>query len=53
MLTSRTRPLLLRHRATLGSGNHVLVDGRPWNTGDVARDVEAAAGAGTRLVESD
>jgi uncharacterized protein YcbX len=53
ILTSRTRPLLLGHRASLGSGNHVLVDGRSWNTAEVAGDVEAAAGAGTRLVESD
>src|SRR5580765_8258811 len=42
IMTARTRPLLLRHRATLGSDNHLLVDGRPWNREDVARDVEAA-----------
>src|SRR4051794_20387051 len=53
VVTSRTRPLLLRHRAILDAGNLVLVDGRPWNSDDVARDVEAAAGPGTRLVESD
>lgn len=53
IMTARTRPLLLRHRAKLGFGNQVLVDGRPWNSEDVARDVEAAAGTGTRLVESD
>jgi hypothetical protein len=29
------------------------VDGLPWTGEDVARDVEAAAGAGTRLVQSD
>jgi uncharacterized protein len=52
IMTARTRPLLLRHHATLGTGNQVLVDGRPWNAEDVARDVQAAAGAGTRLVES-
>jgi uncharacterized protein YcbX len=52
ILTARTRPQLLRHHATLTSGNHVLVDGRPWNAEDVARDVEAAAGPGVRLVES-
>ena len=51
-MTARTRPLLLRHRATLGSDNVVLVDGVPWTSADVARDVEAAAGAGTRLVQS-
>jgi uncharacterized protein YcbX len=53
VMTARTRPLLLRHRATLGSNHEVLVDGRAWDSGDVARDVEKAAGAGTRLVESE
>ena len=52
IMTARTRPLLLRHRATLGSDDLVLVDGRPWTTTEVARDVEAAAGAGTHLVRS-
>ena len=52
IMTARTRPLLLRHRATLASDHQVLVDGRPWNTADVARDIESAAGPGTRLVES-
>ncbi len=53
VVTARTRPLLLRHHATLAAGDQVLVDGRLWNAGDVAEDVETAAGAGTRLVESD
>ena len=52
IMTARTRPLLLRHRAKLGTDNVVLVDGVPWTSADVARDVEAAAGAGTRLVQS-
>ena len=52
IMTARTRPLLLRHRATLGTDNVVLVDGVPWTSADVARGVEAAAGAGTRLVQS-
>jgi MOSC domain-containing protein len=52
IVTARTRPLLLRHHAGLGSGNQVLVDGRPWNSEEVAREVEVAAGPGTRLVES-
>jgi uncharacterized protein YcbX len=51
IMTARTRPLLLRHRATLGSDNVVLVDGVPWTSADVARGVEVAAGAGTRLVQ--
>lgn len=51
VMTARTKPLLLRHRATLGADNQVLVDGRLWTGEDVGRDVEAAAGAGTRLVQ--
>jgi uncharacterized protein YcbX len=51
VMTARTKPLLLRHSATLGADNQVLVDGRPWTAEDVARDVEAAAGAGARLVQ--
>ena len=51
VITARTRPLLLRHHATLGTDHRVLVDGRPWNAEDVARDVEEAAGPGTRLVQ--
>ena len=53
IITARTRPLLLRHRATLGSGDQVFVDGRPWTAEHVASDVEEAAGAGSRLVQSD
>jgi hypothetical protein len=49
VMTSRTRPLLLRHEATLTSDNQVLVDGRPWDSEEVARDVEAAAGANLTL----
>ncbi len=53
IMTARTRPALLRHRATLGEGGEVLVDGRPFTDESVAKDVEAAAGAGARLVEAE
>src|SRR4051812_31910397 len=53
LVTARIRPLLLRHRATLGAGDEVLVDGRPWTAAEVARDVVAATGPGMHLVESD
>jgi len=53
VVTARTRALLLRHHAALIEGDRILVDGRPWDSADVARDVEAAAGPGTRLVKSD
>jgi uncharacterized protein YcbX len=53
VVTSRKRPRLLGHRATLGPDGEPLVDGRPWRAEDVARDVEAAAGDGARLEPSD
>lgn len=53
VVTARRRPRLLGHRAVLGSDGEPLVDGRPWNTPDVARDVELAAGPGARLFRHD
>ncbi|MDB4948866.1 MAG: domain containing protein [Gemmatimonadetes bacterium] len=50
LLTARTRPRLLGHHASLGSDGEPLMDGRPWDSAEVARDVEEAAGAGARLV---
>jgi len=52
-VTSRTRPRLLLHQATLGPMDEVLVDNRPWKSAEVRRDVEAAAGPGATLVASD
>ena len=52
IFTARTRPGLLRHRAMLAGNGDVLVDGRPWDAAEVSRDVEHAAGAGTRLIRS-
>ena len=49
IVTARSRPLLLGHRATLSSSGVPLVDGRPWGSPEVARDVRLAAGAGARL----
>ena len=49
VVTSRTRPRLLAHRAVLGPDGEPLVDGRPWRSAEVARDVEKAAGRGARL----
>jgi MOSC domain-containing protein len=49
IVTARSRPLLLGHRATLSGSGEPLVDGRPWDSPEVARDVRLAAGAGARL----
>jgi uncharacterized protein YcbX len=53
VVTSRSRPALLSHRGTLGPDGEPLVDGRPWATPEVDRDVEAAAGPGARLVRAE
>ena len=49
IITARTNPLLLGHRGTLSASGEPLVDGRPWDSPEVARDVRAAAGPGARL----
>ena len=53
VVTSRSQPRLLLHRATLGPDDEPRVDGRHWNAPDVANDVEEAAGSGARLVRGD
>ena len=53
IVTSRSHPGLLSHRGTLGPDGEPLVDGRPWASPEVGRDVEAAAGRGARLVRGD
>lgn len=50
VVTSRARPKLLLHHATLGPDGEPRVDGRPWRDPDVASDVEVAGGPRTRLV---
>ena len=52
ILSARTRPQLLGHRATLDAEGDVLVDGLPWRSPEVAARVEAAAGAGAHLVQA-
>lgn len=53
VVTARTRPKLLGHHASVGATGETLVDGRPWRSAEVGRDVERAAGAGARLVAHD
>lgn len=53
IVTARTRPALLGCRATSGPDGEPRVDGQPWRSGDIALAVEAAAGKGARLVESE
>lgn len=53
VVTSRSKPKLLGHKATLGDGGEPLVDGHAWSEAVVAEAVRAAAGEGARLVRYD
>ena len=53
VVTSRARPKLLLHRATLGADGEPRVDGRPWRDGSVADDVVQAVGGAAALVRDD
>jgi uncharacterized protein YcbX len=52
VVTSRSRPRLLGLHAVLGPDGEPLVEDRAWTDPWVAGAVEAAAGAGARLVRS-
>src|SRR3954463_6661867 len=52
IVTARTRPRLLGHRATLDPGGSAQIDGRPRDAPESQQAIEAAAGPGTRLVSS-
>jgi uncharacterized protein YcbX len=49
LVTSRTQPRLLLHRARLGRDGEPRVDDRPWRDQEVAADVARAAGPGAHL----
>jgi uncharacterized protein YcbX len=54
VITSRSHPRFLGHKATLGTDGEPLVDGRPWTSAKVAADVKAAARASSaRLVKDE
>lgn len=53
VVTARTHPRLLAHRAVLGPGGEPLVDGLPWTSPGIASEVRAIAGVGARLVRDD
>ena len=53
VITARSRPRLLVHRATLGADGEPLVDGRPWTSREVTTEIENAAGPGARLVRDE
>jgi uncharacterized protein len=52
-ITSRSHPRFLGHKGTLGADGAPLVDGRSWNSPEVAAEVVDIAGPGARLVRYD
>jgi uncharacterized protein YcbX len=53
VITARTHPRLLGHRATLDASGEPLVDGMPWTGPDARRRVSDIVGARSRLVRDD
>jgi uncharacterized protein YcbX len=53
VVTARTHPRLLGHKAILDSAREPLVDGRPWRERSVLADVQRIVGAGVRLVRDE
>jgi hypothetical protein len=50
VVTSRSHPRFLGHKAMSDATGAITVDGRPWQSPEVDADVEAIAGKGARLV---
>jgi hypothetical protein len=50
VVTARTRPRLLGHRARAGRDGVVTIDGRPWYDPAIVAAVTAIAGSGAQLV---
>ena len=50
VITSRSHPRFLGHKGTLGADGEPLVDGRAWNSPEVATEVEEIVGQGAKLV---
>ncbi|HZF07652.1 MAG TPA: MOSC N-terminal beta barrel domain-containing protein [Thermoanaerobaculia bacterium] len=53
VITSRTHPQFLGHKGSLGPQGEVLVDGRPWDSPEVAAQVAVLGGPCARLVRDE
>jgi hypothetical protein len=53
VITSRSHPRFLGHKGTLGPDGEPLVDGRPWESPEVAAEVVGIGGRGAKLVRYD
>jgi uncharacterized protein YcbX len=50
VITSRSHPRFLGHKGSFGTHGEIMVDGRPWESPEVAAEVAGIAGPGARLV---
>jgi hypothetical protein len=53
VVTSRSHPRFLGHKGSLSAAGQPIVDGRPWESPEVAADVVAIAGRGAKLVHDE
>src|SRR5258706_5479370 len=53
VVTSRSHPRFLGLKSTLEPDGEPMVNARPWRSPEVAREIEAIAGPGARLVRLD
>ena len=53
VITSRSHPRFLGHKSSLGVDGVITVDGRPWDSPEVAAEVEDIGGPGAKLVRYD
>ncbi len=50
VITSRSHPHFLGHKGSLGPHGEIMVNGRPWNSPEVAAEVVDIGGPGAKLV---
>jgi uncharacterized protein YcbX len=53
VITSRSHPRFLGHRSALGAHGEIMVDGRAWDSAEVAAEVVDIVGPGAKLVRYD
>jgi len=53
VITSRSHPRFLGHKGSLDPSSAIMVDGRPWDSPEVAAEVMDIAGPGAKLVRYD
>jgi uncharacterized protein YcbX len=53
VITSRSHPHFLGHKGSLGPHGEIMVDGRPWNSPEVAAEVVDIGGPGAKLVHDE